>query len=104
MADAQRDLTPSAIKYLLTLLELCKKDAGARCMDIAEQLRVTKPSVHSMVGRKTGNGAYRYRYAPFLMPTYYVTGYSPLALPLGELSPQVTERALQPFLNHKINL
>ena len=24
--------------------------------------------------------------------------YSPLALPLGELSPQVTERALQPFL------
>ena len=27
-----------------------------------------------------------------------------LALPLGELSPQVTERALQPFLNYKINL
>ena len=49
MADAQRNLTPSAIKYLLTLLELCQKDAGARCMDIAEQLRVTKPSVHSMV-------------------------------------------------------
>ena len=49
MADAQRNLTPSAIKYLLTLLEPCQKDAGARCMDIAEQLRVTKPSVHSMV-------------------------------------------------------
>ena len=31
-------------------------------------------------------------------------GYSPLALPLGELSPQVTERVLQPFLNNKINL
>ena len=31
-------------------------------------------------------------------------GKHPLALPLGELSPQVTERALQPFLNHKINL
>lgn len=30
MADAQRNLTPSAIKYLLTLLELCQKDAGAR--------------------------------------------------------------------------
>ena len=27
-----------------------------------------------------------------------------LALPLGELSPQVTERALQPFSNDKINL
>ena len=41
MADAQKPLTPSAIKYLLTLLELCQKDAGARCMDIAEQLSVT---------------------------------------------------------------
>ena len=27
-----------------------------------------------------------------------------LALPLGELSPQVTERALQPVLNRNINL
>ena len=53
---------------------------------------------------KTVNGAYRYRYAPFLISTYYVTGCSPLALPLGELSPQVTERVLQPFSNDKINL
>ena len=53
---------------------------------------------------KTVNGAYRYRYAPFLISTYYVMGCSPLALPLGELSPQVTERALQPFLNDKIDL
>ena len=30
------------------------------------------------------------------MSTYYVMGRSPLALPLGELSPQVTERVL-PF-------
>ena len=53
---------------------------------------------------KTVNGAYRYRYAPFLISTYYVMGCSPLALPLGELSPQVTERVLQPFSNDKINL
>ena len=53
---------------------------------------------------KTVNGAYRYRCAPFLMPAYYVTGCSPSALPLGELSPQVTERALQPLLNDKIDL
>ena len=53
---------------------------------------------------KTVNGAYRYRCAPFLMPTYHVKGCSPLALPLGELSPQVTERVLQPFSNDKINL
>lgn len=38
------------------------------------------------------------------MSTYYVMGCSPLALPLGELSPQVTERVLQPFSNDKINL
>ena len=38
------------------------------------------------------------------MTTYYVTGGSPLALPLGELSPQVTERALQPVLNDNVNL
>ena len=50
-----------------------------------------------MGAHKTVKGAYRYRYAPFLMPTYYVKGCSPLALPLGELSPQVTERVLQPF-------
>ena len=28
----------------------------------------------------------------------------PLALPLGELSPQVTERVLQPILNGNVNL
>ena len=38
------------------------------------------------------------------MLTCYVTECSPLALPLGELSPQVTERVLQPFTNDKINL
>ena len=30
MADEQRTLTPSAIKYLLALLDLCQNDAGAR--------------------------------------------------------------------------
>ena len=29
---------------------------------------------------------------------FYVTGYSPLALPLGVLSPKVTERVLQPYV------
>ena len=46
---------------------------------------------------KTVNGAYRYRYAPFLISTYYVMGCSPLALPLGELSPKVTERVCKRF-------
>ena len=42
-------------------------------------------------GRKIVNGAYRYRYAPFFVPKD-----NPLALPLGELSPKVTERVLHP--------
>ncbi len=37
------------------------------------------------------NGAYRYRYTPFLNPKYV----HPLALPLGELSPKVTDTELQ---------
>ena len=32
---------------------------------------------------KTVNGAYQYRCAPFLMPTYYVKGCQPLGSPLG---------------------
>ena len=45
-----------------------------------------------MDSRKTVNGAYRYRYTPFLNPKYV----HPLALPLGELPPKVTERAFHP--------
>ena len=44
-----------------------------------------------MDSRKTVNGAYRYRYTPFLNPKYV----HPLALPLGELSPKVTDTELQ---------
>ena len=38
----------------------------------------------------------------FLYP--YIRLQIALALPLGELSPQVTERALQPILNGNVNL
>ena len=38
----------------------------------------------------------------FLYP--YIRLQAALALPLGELSPQVTERALQPVLNGNFNL
>ena len=38
------------------------------------------------------NGAYRYRYAPFLVLILCLS-------PLGELSLQVTERALHPYLS-----
>ena len=44
-----RALTPTAIKYLLTLSQLCAPGKGARCVTVAERLGVSKPSVHSMV-------------------------------------------------------
>ena len=53
-----------------------------------------------MDSRKTVNGAYRYRYTPFLNPKYV----HPLALPLGELSPKVTERALLPYFPSPVSL
>ena len=65
-----------------------------------------RPGFHRGV-RKTVNRAYRCGYAPFryaIMTYGTVAGSPPLALPLGELSPKVTERALQAFLNGDINL
>jgi hypothetical protein len=53
-----------------------------------------------MGSRKTVNGAYRYRYTPFLNPKYV----HPLALPLGELSPKVTERAFHPCFPSPVSL
>ena len=38
------------------LVLLCKNETGARCMDIAGQLHVTKPSVHSMIGNLCSAG------------------------------------------------
>ena len=53
-----------------------------------------------MDSRKTVNGAYRYRYTPFLNPKYV----HPLALPLGEPSPKVTERAFHPCFPSPVSL
>ena len=44
-----RPLTATNIKYLLTLRELEKTDSGVRCIDLASRLKVSKPSVHTMV-------------------------------------------------------
>ncbi len=54
--------------------------------------------------RKTVSGAYRYRYTPLLVSVYATELPEALALPLGELSPQVTERVLQSILNGEVNL
>lgn len=45
----EKTLTASGIRYLLTMLELSRADGGARCIDIAAALKLSKPSVHNML-------------------------------------------------------
>ena len=42
-------LTPSAIKYLMATAQLCSLGEGARCVDVAARLNVSKPSAHAMI-------------------------------------------------------
>lgn len=42
-------LTASNIRYLLTIRQLDCENQGVRCIDIANALRLTKPTVHSMI-------------------------------------------------------
>lgn len=49
MPNQKKPLTPSAIGYLLVLSELCSDGRGARCIDVAARLSVSKPSAHAMI-------------------------------------------------------
>ena len=49
MANRQMRFTKSNIKYLLALHKLNQKPGGIRCVDVADSLHITKPSVHTMI-------------------------------------------------------
>lgn len=49
MANQNTTLTASNIKYLLVLYHISPANTGTRCVRIAENLGVTKPSVHTMM-------------------------------------------------------
>ena len=49
MSNQKRTLTPAAIKYLLAISELCSGGRGARSVDVAMRLNVSKPSTHHMI-------------------------------------------------------
>ena len=49
-------LTASNIRYLLAVRELGRADGGARCIDIAAALKLSKPSVHNMMDSLARNG------------------------------------------------
>lgn len=49
MSNQKETLTPAAIKYLLAISGLCTDGRGARNVDIAAKLNVSKPSTHHMM-------------------------------------------------------
>lgn len=49
MANYKGTLTASNIKYLLVMQEIEVEGKGVRCVDVADAVGVTKPSVHTMM-------------------------------------------------------
>ena len=49
MHNTERNMTAASIRYLLAVHALCAQGQGARCVDVAERLGVTKPSAHAMI-------------------------------------------------------
>lgn len=47
--EKQLSLTQANIRYLLAIEALDRNDSGVRCVDVAQTLGITKPSVHSMM-------------------------------------------------------
>ena len=45
----QKTLTASNIRYLLTIQSLDREGKGARSVDIATEMGLSKPSVHNMM-------------------------------------------------------
>ena len=86
MPNQEKPLTPSAIGYLLILSELCRDGRGARCIDVAARMKVSKPSAHAMIRNLCELGmAEKERYGiVYLTPAgreaaaLYETCYSPL--------------------------
>ena len=69
MEHPEKALSAAAIKYLLTIAELCGKRPGARCVDIAGRMGVSKPGAHSMIRNLCEAGlAERNDTAPFPSP------------------------------------
>ena len=46
---AKQLLTAANIRYLLVMSELMQDGKGVRCVDIADSLGITKPSVHTLM-------------------------------------------------------
>ena len=51
-----RKLTSAKIKYLSVLYELSRDATGVRSVDVARELNVSRPSVHSMMEKLRSDG------------------------------------------------
>ena len=51
-----RKLTSAKIKYLSVLYELSRNGTGVRSVDVARELNVSRPSVHSMMEKLRADG------------------------------------------------
>ena len=93
MEHPEKALSAAAIKYLLTIAELCGKRPGARCVDIAGRMGVSKPGAHSMIRNLCEAGlAEKERYG-----TVFLTDAGREAAELyasGDLTRQEAERLL----------
>lgn len=56
MTNRNPTLTAANIRYLLVIRELDTEERGARCIDVARILGVTKPSVTTMISTLRGFG------------------------------------------------
>lgn len=56
MTNGNPALTAANIRYLLVIRELDTEKRGARCIDVAKALGVTKPSVTTMIVTLRGFG------------------------------------------------
>ena len=56
--DNGKRLTATHIKYLFAVMELDSAGRGARCVDVAAALKISKPSVHNMMDAFSEMGAY----------------------------------------------
>ena len=113
MTNGAQTLSVANIKYLLVLREHDRDGKGVRCVDVAETLGITKPSVHSMMGtlqqmelvEKPRYGVVRFTPEGRVLADRYAGCLDVICRHLGSLLPQETDvRAVACALAAKISI
>lgn len=59
---SEQELSPSKIRYLVTLSQLDPEGKGVRSISLARKLNVSRPSVHAMIEKLEDMGYVRKEY------------------------------------------